>query len=590
LESARGQQEKIVVELEDSRKKLEEAIVAGARDLLELPEDELVKNLKNLSSEGVDAVTKEFERITVEQKAAAEARAEAERLAQEEIDKSKNKIDKLGGSTSGAAEKTKEADEAAKEYAGSLDQIEQKTDELLMAQEELNQKVKDSEISNEEFKQESKKLEDQLKDLAEISETVYGELPENLDDAVNAEKRLREETKKLKEEEKEREKIIKDTAKEIEDSFDTYEKGIKKVEKGLDNVAKKQEDFSNDLKKQAAEVANEIETTQGNTQQRLTEIAIESRQKIAELRGKLAEEDDSDRRAEIQGEINELIGEEGSAIEILIDRLGQANAERALAEGQRQSELTDAQKIADEEAKQLATLEERQKILEAIRNNEEVNVEEIADFENRQLAESLISRQEALDQEKQDLETQRQEIEDIYIESINNIDQAVFESVERQKDKYDELIQKVRDAVQLIQSAGGGDVTVSTNGGSGFNTFHDGGPVPAPARKGYTVVADKLKSMESFAKLEAGEYVINKDSTRRNYGVLQAINSGSDFKDIAGKYLGGMSKAARVSNSSTSSRQSINIENVSIKQSDDSRAASDLFSEEFWMNSRNNQF
>jgi len=113
LDRALEEQEQILSDRNEANEKLEAALLSGAESLADISDKELKNLFDTVGQESLEVLNVRLGEVQAKRREDAEAAAQAEKDRQAELDKSKNKIDKLGGSTSGAAEKTKEADEAA---------------------------------------------------------------------------------------------------------------------------------------------------------------------------------------------------------------------------------------------------------------------------------------------------------------------------------------------------------------------------------------------------------------------------------------------------------------------------------------------
>ncbi|MDD3302284.1 MAG: phage tail tape measure protein [Candidatus Gracilibacteria bacterium] len=228
-----------------------------------------------------------------------------------------------------------------------------------------------------------------------------------------------------KEQEDARKKSVTSFYDEIDKKIKTSEGNIQDYQKEVNKVNEEFKKLRDDATKNIRSINEELATLGTDTQVKIAERELQAlqeqkdvQQQINDLKAKginisMAQSIGLDSLKQIQNAGGTEIG--GSPIEDMIKIVELLKQQKALQdeitlakektteeifnEVKRVSELSDTQKIIEDQQKSTAILEERKKINQAILDGETINLSEIKDLKNRDMAEELIARQTQVTQD-----------------------------------------------------------------------------------------------------------------------------------------------------------------------------------------------
>ena len=175
----------------------------------------------------------------------------------------------------------------------------------------------------------------------------------------------------------------------------------------IDEVSEKIQEMKDDAVSNIRDINNELGNIGTEETAKIGARYIEVLKEQKDLQKQINEEEDYQKKVELQNKLNSLKQEEQLIL------ANTTEDERKLAEIQ--ANKSDTQKIIDEANAQKTVLEERKRIYEAIKEGEKINLDEITDYKNLKLAEDLTAKQEALDSE---LETLKDNLDKQRLETI----------------------------------------------------------------------------------------------------------------------------------------------------------------------------
>lgn len=173
----------------------------------------------------------------------------------------------------------------------------------------------------------------------------------------------------------------------MDKSIEAMQKYIDKI----DEVSEKIQEMKDDAVSNIRDINNELGNIGTEETAKIGARYIEVLKEQKDLQKQINEEEDYQKKVELQNKLNSLKQEEQLIL------ANTTEDERKLAEIQ--ANKSDTQKIIDEANAQKTVLEERKRIYEAIKEGEKINLDEITDYKNLKLAEDLTAKQEALNSE-----------------------------------------------------------------------------------------------------------------------------------------------------------------------------------------------